>query len=403
MSEMSEHRVPMLGASWRRSEDPALSRDPRVRAVVSALATLPSPAPSDTFRAELRAQLVAIAPRIVAESAEAATPTRTEAKPAAATAPKHADGVLARVRGISLGRPLAVAASVITVFALLLGGAVWMSQKALPGDTLYGLKRASESVRLDLAGSDTDKAKLYLEFAARRADEANGLASRASAEALGSGPQAAGAIDSHTADLIASTLDSSDSDVKNATSLLTKQAATSKSSSPLKIITDWAPGQLARLHSLAAAVPNPSIRHQAQASAWLVNAAANRAKALVPAVEKGCASTANSDSLGVVPSNGCDSRPTSGPSGPTKHTQKPRHHHHNGSTGSGTNTGPGGGPVTSGSSTTPGAPEPSGPGSSSSTPPVHLPTVPISVPPLPVTVNPSCVKLIVITLGCSTP
>jgi hypothetical protein len=403
MSEMSEHRVPMLGASWRRSEDPALSRDPRVRAVVSALATLPAPTPSDTFRAELRAQLVAIAPRIIAESAETASPTRTEPKPAAAAAPKHADGVLARLRGISLGRPLAVAASVITVFALLLGGAVWMSQKALPGDTLYGLKRASESFQLYLDSSPTDKAKDYLKFAQTRVDEARGLASRASAEALGSGPQAAGAVDSHTADLIASTLNSADSDVKNATSLLTKQAATSKSSSPLKIITDWAPSQLARLRSLAAAVPNASVRHQARASAWLVNAAANRAKALVPAVEKGCASTANSDSLGVVPTTGCSSGPTSVPSGPTKHTQKPRHHHRNGSTGGGPTSGPGGGQVTSGSSPTPGAPEPSGPGSSSSTPPVHLPTVPVSVPPLPVTVNPSCVKLIVITLGCSTP
>jgi hypothetical protein len=407
MSEMSEHRVPMLGASWRRSEDPALSRDPRVRAVVGALATLPAPEPSAVFRAELRAQLVAIAPRIIAESAQAATATLTDVpraiKPAAA-APKHADGVLARLRGASLGRPLAVVASVITVFALLLGGAVWMSQKALPGDTLYGLKRASESVRLDLAGSTTDKAKLYLEFAGRRVDEANGLASRASADAMGSGVQAAGAIDSHTAALIASTLTSADSDVKSATSLLTKQAAASKSSSPLKIITAWAPSQLARLKSLAATVPDRSLRKRAQSSAWLVNAAANRAKALVPAVTSGCASTADSDSLGVVPATGCASGQTTAPSGATKHhSQKPQRH---GGNQPGKNTGTAVGPGPAGSSPAAG---PQSSGSSSSTPPVNLPSLPVNLPSLPssslpVTVGPSCVKLIVITIGdCPTP
>jgi hypothetical protein len=74
MSEMSEHRVPMLGASWRRLEDPAHSRDPRVRALVAALAALPAPEPRPEFRAELRAQLVAIAPRIITESAGDTTP-----------------------------------------------------------------------------------------------------------------------------------------------------------------------------------------------------------------------------------------------------------------------------------------------------------------------------------------
>ena len=71
MTEMGEHRVALLGASWRRSEDPATSRDPRMRAVVGALATLPAPPMRAEFRAELRAQLVAITPRIVAESAPA--------------------------------------------------------------------------------------------------------------------------------------------------------------------------------------------------------------------------------------------------------------------------------------------------------------------------------------------
>ena len=380
MDEMSEHRVPMLGASWRRSEDPALSRDPRVRAVVGALATLPAPEPSDVFRAELRAQLVAIAPRIVAESAAAAPLTgspRTAKSAGAAARPKHADGAFARLRGISLGRPLAVAASVITVFALLLGGAVWMSQKALPGDTLYGLKRASENFQLYLDGNPTDKAKDYLKFAQTRVDEAKGLASRATADAMGSGAQA-GVIDSHTADLIASTLGSADSDVKDATTLLTKQAVSSNSSTPLTIITDWAPSQIARLQSLADAVPDGSLRERAQSSARLVHAAATRAQALVPAVANGCASTAVTDSIGVVPS-GCGTGSNVAPPPGTK-TTKPRN---TGGSSVGTNTGPVVAPVTLGNSPTSGA----GNGSSSSSPSpiITVPTVPTKS--LPVSVS----------------
>ena len=70
MTGMGEHRVPLLGSAWRRNDDPATSRDPQVRAVVGALATLPAPELNAEFRAELRAQLVAITPRIIAESAQ---------------------------------------------------------------------------------------------------------------------------------------------------------------------------------------------------------------------------------------------------------------------------------------------------------------------------------------------
>jgi Domain of unknown function (DUF5667) len=382
MNEMSEHRVPMLGASWRRSEDPALSRDPRIRAVVGALATLPGPGPNSVFRAELRAQLVAIAPRIIAESAPAAPSTLTDnapaVKPAATTArPKHADGVFARLRGVSLGRPLAVATAVLTAFVVLLGGAVWMSQKSVPGDTLYGLKRASESVRLDLASSDTSKAKLYLEFAGRRADEANTIASRATADAMGTGYHA-GVIDSHTADLIASSLGSADSDVKNATTLLTKQAVASNSSDPLKIITEWAPSQIARLRQLAASMPDGALRQRAQSSASLVTAAATRAKALVPAVVNGCASAANADSLGVLPTGGCGAVPTAGAPGPGKHGNKSRKP---GASNVGTNTGPAVVPVTEANSPST-TPDPSD-SSSTTKPPFHLPTLPIHLPTLP--------------------
>jgi Domain of unknown function (DUF5667) len=313
MNEMSEHRVTMLGASWRRFEDPVRSRDPRVRAVVGALATLPAAPPRAEFRAELRAQLVAITPRIVAEGKEARSallesvpggPSKAR-KPGSA---RHADGFLTRLRGVRLGRPLTIAASLVTAFVVLLGGAVYMSRKALPGDALYGLKRASERVELATAGSDTEKAKDHLEFAATRAREVQSLLARDS-----SGSNAAATkLDPNTARLVASTLGSADSDVTAASVLLGKQAVSKGSTAPLSTMTKWAPGQLDRLRTIAALMPSGALQTRTESSANLVAAALTRAETLAPKVACSCLRSAGVDTLGPVP---CTTCPPAGGSG----------------------------------------------------------------------------------------
>jgi hypothetical protein len=330
---MAEHRVSMLRSALRRRVDPALSRDPRVRAVVSSLATLPiAPAPDAAFRAELRAQLVAIAPRIVAESAAApATTTRsTPAKATAAVAKTAAAADTAeRKRRFSLGRPLAVTASLVAVLALLLGGAVWMSRKALPGDTLYGLKRAGESVQLATAGSDRDKAQDYLEFASTRAAEARSLLSQATATALGAGAVAGGRVSTKAAALITDTLGSSDSDVKAAARLLNGEAARSRTTAPLDTMTDWAPSQLTRLTALAAAMPAGALHNRTSSSITLVENALARSKALAAKVGCTCLKGARTDEFGPVPCSPC-TKPaantgTSGPTQPAGTSTRQRH------------------------------------------------------------------------------
>jgi hypothetical protein len=390
---MSEHRVPMLGASWRRFEDPALSRDPRVRELVAALAAVPSPEPRAEFRAELRAQLVAIAPRVIAESA-ADTARFVEVAPSKATArvparPRHTDSAFARLRGFSLGRPLAVATSVLAAFLVLFGGAVWMSQKALPGDALYGLKRASESAQLTFDSSPTSKARDYLSFAQERSEEVQGLLHRSSASAAGVGVHAGG-VDSHTADLIESTLSSADSDVKSASALLATQAVKSKSTSPLDVITAWAPGQLDRLNTLAAAMPDSSLRRRTESSARLVSQAVTRAQQLAPAVASGCVDPSTTDDFGVVP-NSC----RSGPVTPTKSGTAPTTTHRTTQV-----VGPNGGTSTGGH--TGGASPSSAPTSSPSGAPVIVvpPLLPSdSTPPLTVTSCTAGVHLGGVNLG----
>jgi hypothetical protein len=329
MSGMAEHRVSMLGASWRRLEDPTRSHDPRVRAVVAALAAVPQPRPRPAFRAELRAQLVAITPRIVAESRDAGPAVAAATlvgrpaahpKPTAAPAPgRHAGGVLARLphaAAIPLRRPLGIAVALVVTCAVLLGGAMWMSRGALPGDTLYGLKRAGEQLELATAGGNVDKARDYLDFASARVQEADALLHRANAAGLG--PRAGG-VDAGTAQLITSTLGSADSDVRSASQLLGQQAVHTKSASPLAVMTSWAPAQQARLRALAAAMPSQPLAARAQRSSDVVSAAAQRAHALAADVGCSCLGASGSDAYGPLPCRTCGTPSTA----PGRHSGTP--------------------------------------------------------------------------------
>ncbi|HEX3334870.1 MAG TPA: DUF5667 domain-containing protein [Jatrophihabitans sp.] len=315
---MSEHRVSVLSATLRHHPDPLRSRDPRVQAVLAELKTLNfAPAPRAHFRAELRAQLVAVAPRLVREGIAAETPIvdvvprpspipkAERPQPKAAARHTDHDGVLARLRRLPIGRPLAIAATLVAAFALLLGGAVLMSKNALPGDTLYSLKRASEQVELATTSSPTEKANYYLDFAKTRVDEVSSLLKRSTTSAAGPGAHASGGVNSSTAKLITSTLASADTDVRSASKLLGTQAVKRSSAKPLAAMTDWAPGQLQRLHQVAAALPTGDLRARADSSAQLVTAALARASALRTTVGCACMNNAATDELGPVPCTTC--------------------------------------------------------------------------------------------------
>jgi hypothetical protein len=300
---MGEHRVPMLG-SLRRYEDPAKSRDPRVRAVLTQLAILEMAPPARAhFRAELRAQLVAVAPRLVAEGMAAEAPPvprvviadrpRPLPHPRPAAVPSRPRRLLAQVAALHVARPLGVFTAVLAVFGALLAGALVVSRHALPGDALYGLKRASESVELATASGPVDKAKDLLRFAKTRASEVSELLGQAKP----------GSIDGHTAGLVKSTLGSADSDLRQASRLLGTAAVQRDSDAPLSVIINWAPGQLSRLQAIAARIPQGALHDRAVASAGLVQSAVTRATQLRPVLA--CMSGADSDALGPIPVSGC--------------------------------------------------------------------------------------------------
>lgn len=360
---MSTHRLPVLGSGLRRFEDPEQSRDVRIRGLVAELRALSpdavAPAPRADFRRELRTQLVAITPRLVAEGAAEAVPplatngtvNGTAAKPAA---PERASAP-AKER-IGFGRPLRIAGAVLTVCLLILGGATWASQRALPGDTLYGLKRATESVRLAFAGNDISRARLYLGFAGTRVEEAMALVGRSLPGAAGI--SASGGLSGSAAEEVRDTLGSANSDVRAASRLLSSQAQRSRSSAPLSTLRRWAPSQLRRLHQLAGMLPSGGLRNYTKTSASLVKRVSAHAAALSRTVSR--------------------SKPSS-PTGRPNRTPGPRRHSSTPATGPSVTTGNRG---SGGNNGTSGAPhpvssQPGGPRDRSTSPQLPLPTLPL--------------------------
>src|SRR4030042_5855807 len=65
---------------------------------------------------------------------------------------------------------------VVILMSMLAGGTAYAAQGSLPGDFLYAVKVRTEDTRLFLAGDESTKVKLSLEFAQTRLDEMSELA-----------------------------------------------------------------------------------------------------------------------------------------------------------------------------------------------------------------------------------
>jgi hypothetical protein len=111
--------------------------------------------------------------RLMAVAAEEGIGVTARARASAAVpetkrAPVLDDMFPRRPRG---GRRLAIVAALLTG-TVAVSGVSAASGDALPGETLYGVKRSTERAQLALAGNDLGRAQLYLEFARTRIQEA---------------------------------------------------------------------------------------------------------------------------------------------------------------------------------------------------------------------------------------
>jgi hypothetical protein len=115
------------------------------------------PLPALTLGDERKAALRA---RLLADIAASPAPVGDRAREALAP----------RVRRAANQARVAVASTVAATMVGTTGVAV-AAQEALPGDALYGIKKATESLRLSLAGDQAATARLELRFAEERLEE----------------------------------------------------------------------------------------------------------------------------------------------------------------------------------------------------------------------------------------
>ena len=208
-------------------------------------------APSAQFRAELRTRLMAVS----------AVHTTPDAEQAATAAPR---GRHRRPRGWV--RPLAAAcAGVLVVVAALFGVSV-AARNSLPGDTLYGAKRATEALQLRTTDGSLNQGIARLHLAEKRLAEVRALAARGDGQALGDGPSAAGS----DAGLIRSTLAAMDDDTRTGSAMVVQVARETGNPAPLKVLRDWSGQQTDRIKAVQPVLPLAA-QSRFEASLTLIN------------------------------------------------------------------------------------------------------------------------------------
>ena len=197
--------------------------------------------PSADFSTALRA-------RLVQEAAERPTAARVPAPRRPEVAPSRPHRI----------RQAVAAMTAITIVGGT--GAAVASTRALPGDTLYGLKRGLEAVQLSLAGSELAQGRELLEQADARLGEAERLASSTHAS------------EADTRDRIGQALQDMDEALRAGSELLTEVYASTGDLAALELLDRFVIDQVRRLDLLLdrLAVIDPALRDEADEVARLL-------------------------------------------------------------------------------------------------------------------------------------
>lgn len=172
----------LRGAAAVQPEEPAEQADRGpLLALANGLGELPKPELDPEVKVVQRAQLVAAMEAMFAEGGASADPTVPEQRGKGA----HRASPLRKLRPRSRWtKGLAAGGLTVGVAAGAFGGVAAASSDALPGDSLYGLKRGMEDLHLGLTDGDTDRGEVYLDQASTRLSEARRLMERARSGAL---------------------------------------------------------------------------------------------------------------------------------------------------------------------------------------------------------------------------
>ncbi|MCD2192679.1 DUF5667 domain-containing protein [Actinomycetospora endophytica] len=299
----------MLGRAARSTPGPDPEASRRMRANLMAAIAEESPQVPVTRRTERVEATPAGHGRRRAERRGGSRPgDGRPASPATAAGPGRATRRTSTVRKL-LSTTMAGMACVLALGALT----VLLSRGALPGDMLYGLKRASESTEIGLTSGQEAQARKHLDVAALRLDEIQQLVERDSTTAAGPRPTASGADDADAA-LFADNLRAFDDQARTGAKMLLP-LVNQPAGPPPGLLSQWASQQQQTLNGFSPSLP-PSGREQAASSQRLVQQLQTRATAFEKSTSP-CGGS-DSDDLGPLPSAACSQsqQPTAKPAAP---------------------------------------------------------------------------------------
>lgn len=173
-----EEQTPQ-GAAAAQPEEPAdqADRGPLL-ALANGLGELPKPQLDPEVKEVQRAQLVAAMETMFAEGGASTGPSVPVQRGKGA----HRASPLRKLRPRSRwAKGLTAGGLTVGVAAGAFGGVAAASSDALPGDSLYGLKRGMEDISLGMAKGDAERGEVYLDQASTRLSEARRLMERARA------------------------------------------------------------------------------------------------------------------------------------------------------------------------------------------------------------------------------
>lgn len=166
--------------STEDSAAPEQASRSRMLALADGLGELPKPELDPEVKVVQRAQLMAAMEAMLQEGTAAggdgvsrSVPEQRSGKGA------HRAGPLRKLRPRSrLSKGIAAGGLTVGVAAGAFSGVAAASSDALPGDSLYGLKRGMEDLKLGMADDDSARGELYLNQASTRLMEARRLMER---------------------------------------------------------------------------------------------------------------------------------------------------------------------------------------------------------------------------------
>lgn len=261
--------------------------------------------PSEMTLERQRQRLVAMAAVRTPELSEPAVPGRHRAQPGVAPEPRGGlrAAFVARLPQAGVGRRLVAGFAGLSVIVATLGILALIAQSAIPGDTLYALKRGTEQVRLALAGGEQAQGRVLLGFASTRLLELDQLLDEPVAmQATGSGVHAADA--DSMAGLLIATMDTMDLQTTQGSRALTSAAVDAGSLPMLQFVGKWSIDQFGSLDALVDRMPDRA-RIRATESKNLLQRVVNRLEELAQGI--GCQRTDEppTDDIGPLPSPSC--------------------------------------------------------------------------------------------------